>query len=87
MKYKLTVLNLTAFLFLLGIVIHTLINYATLSKGEGWGIVYMAGLFIFGATALIVDLTIQRLIKPKKTQFILSIAAVLIYLALFFSGC
>ena len=87
MRYKLTVLNIATFVFLLGSIVYTVANYSTLSDGEGWGVVYMIGLFIFGATALIIDLIIQRLVKSKKTQFILSIAAMLIYVALFFSGC
>ncbi len=59
MKYKATILNVTAGLFLLGCIINTLVNYKTLSAGEGWGVVYMFGIGSFGVAALVVDLVIQ----------------------------
>jgi hypothetical protein len=86
MKYKLTILNASAFLFLIGCAIYTAINYSVLSGGEGWGIVYMIGLAGFGITAIIVDLVIQSLIKDKKKRLLVSLIVVAIYLLLFFIG-
>ena len=83
MKYKLTLLNVAAFLFLIGCCIYTLLNYSTLSNAEGWGIVYMIGLSVFGLTALVVDLIIQWAVRSKETKIILNIVVLLIYLALF----
>jgi len=59
MKYRRTILNLTAGFYLLGCVFYTLLNYKTLSAGEGWGVVYMFGLGSIGAIALLIDLVIQ----------------------------
>jgi hypothetical protein len=61
MRYKRTILNVTAGLFLLICVISTIINYDTLAAGEGWGVVGMFGLASIGVIALVIDLVIQIL--------------------------
>jgi uncharacterized PurR-regulated membrane protein YhhQ (DUF165 family) len=86
MKPNMTILNISAGLFLLGCIIYTVINYSVLSETEGWGVVYMVGLFIFGSTAIIIDLLIQRFIKIKNHQTIVSFAVLAIYIVLFFVG-
>lgn len=65
MKYRITLLNILAFLFLLGCLLYTLVNYSILSAGEGWGVVYMIGLGSIGLLALIVDLIIQIFFRSK----------------------
>jgi uncharacterized PurR-regulated membrane protein YhhQ (DUF165 family) len=86
MKYKWTLLNIPTFLFLLGCVIYTISKYSILSSGEGWGVAYMIGIFIFGSTALIVDLIIQRAVGSKDKQVIINLIALLGYVVLFFLG-
>ena len=86
MKPNLTILNISAGIFLLGCIIYTVVNYSVLSDAEGWGVVYMVGLFIFGLTAIIFDLLIQRFIEIKNYQIIVSLAVLAIYIVLFFLG-
>lgn len=59
MRYKPTILGIAAWLFLGGCIIYTIINYPTLSAGEGWGILYMIGLAGIGVVALVIDFIIQ----------------------------
>lgn len=82
MKYKLTPLNVPAFLFIIGCLIFTGINYSTLSNGEGWGVVNMVALLVIGVIALLVDLLIQRFITSRDIRLFLCIVAVLIGLAI-----
>jgi hypothetical protein len=62
------------------------VNYSTLSQAEGWGIVYMVGLFLFGATAFVVNAIIQWLFNKKDHQHIAGVVALGIYIVLFFWG-
>jgi hypothetical protein len=86
MKFRLTILSSVAYVFLIGCMIYTLVQYPVLSEGEGWGVVYMIGLFLFGASALLVDMVIQKLFKNKSHQVIARIVTVIIYILLFFLG-
>lgn len=86
MKFRLTILSGVAYVFLTGCIIYTLLRYPILSEGEGWGIVYMIGLFFFGATALLVDMFIQKLFKSKSHQVIARIITAIIYISLFYFG-
>jgi peptidoglycan/LPS O-acetylase OafA/YrhL len=86
MKRGFTVLNIPVFLFLAGCIIYTIVNYSTLAREEGWGIVYMVGLFVFGSTALIADFLIKRFFKNKNTRLIASLVVLLIYVVFFFVG-
>jgi uncharacterized PurR-regulated membrane protein YhhQ (DUF165 family) len=85
-KPNLTILNISAGIYLLGCIIYTIINYSVLSDAEGWGVVYMVGLFIFGTTAIIVDLLIQRFIVIKSYQLVVSLVVLAIYIVLFCLG-
>ena len=78
MKFKPSILNIAAVLFLTGIIINTIFNYGQLSEGEGWGIVAMVGLFGLGIFLLIIDFIIQRFITNKKTTNIIGAFVVLI---------
>jgi hypothetical protein len=71
MKYKLTLLNIAAFLFLIGCGLYTFINYSVLSGGEGWGMLMIIVFGAFGVGALIIDLLIQIFVKSKDHQTIL----------------
>ncbi len=84
MKYKFTILNSVANIFLVGCLIYTLCNYSILSKGEGWGIVSFAVLLFIGFTALIADLIIKFLFENKKHQTIASTIILILYVAILF---
>lgn len=86
MKYKLTVLNIPAFLFLLGCVIYTILRYPILSANEGWGVIGMIGLFIFGLVALVIDFIIQRLVKAKDNKIIINLIVLAGLVIAFFMG-
>jgi hypothetical protein len=78
MKFKYSILNVPATLFIVGCLIYTAINYKTLSYEEGWGVVYMIGLCGLGLLLLIVDLIIQNVFTKNWTVVIIIEAIVLI---------
>ena len=86
LKYRLDILNAAAFLYIAGCLIYSTINYTSLSAGEGWGIVYMAGITALGLTALIIDLVLQKIFKRKSYLNMAGSIALLIYVILFFLG-
>jgi ABC-type transport system involved in cytochrome c biogenesis permease subunit len=86
MKYRFTILNIAALVFLIACIIYTLIYYKQLSSGEGWGIVYMVGISVFGIIAFLIDFIIQFLLKQKKQQNIASIIALVILVSIFLIG-
>ncbi len=86
MKYRLSILNCAVLIFLAGCITFTLINYGAVSEGEGWGVVFMTGLFVLGLSGLLVDWIIQLLIKNRKQQNITGMIVLLIYLVLFYLG-
>lgn len=86
MKYRLTILNTVTILFLLCCIYYTILNYAVLSNGEGWGVVFMIGIFLFASTALIVDLLIQKFIKNRTAKNILSSIFVIVYAYFLYIG-
>lgn len=67
MKFKLSILNVAAGLFLIGIIAYTIFNYGQLSEGEGWGVVGMVGLFGFGIVLLTLDFIIQKVFNRRST--------------------
>ena len=67
MTFKPSILNVAAGVFLTGIIIDTIFNYGQLSKGEGWGIVAMVGLFGVGLVLLILDFVLQKIFKNRTT--------------------
>jgi xanthine/uracil/vitamin C permease (AzgA family) len=86
MKFRFTILNVATFLFLISCIVYTIVNYSTLSYEEGWGVVYMVGIFLFGLTALIADFIIRRVIKNKTHQNITSAITLGVYVVIFFIG-
>ena len=86
MTFKPSILNVAAGLFLTGIIIYTIFNYGQLSKGEGWGIVAMAGLLGVGLVLLILDFVLQKIFKNRTTINIIgasvtAVAALLLLLS------
>ena len=86
MKFRLTILNVSAMLFIAGCIIYTIVNYATLSHAEGWGIVLMVGLTAFGLSALLVDLVVRNLFRNSKYQHLISGIITIIYIVVLFAG-
>lgn len=86
MKFKPTILNVPAGIFLIACLVYTVINYSTLSYAEGWGVVFMVGVIAFGITAFIVDLIIQNVIKSSGMRLLFRIAALIAYFIFFFLG-
>ncbi|MBS1778747.1 MAG: hypothetical protein JST70_05445 [Bacteroidetes bacterium] len=70
MKFKYSILNVPATLFIIGCLIYTAINYKKLSYEEGWGVVNMIGLCGLGLLLLIVDLIIQNVFKKNRAVLI-----------------
>lgn len=67
MTYRPTVLNVSMGLSLLMLFINTIQDYKALAAEEGWGILATIGLSGICLVALIVDLTLQKLIKNRIT--------------------
>jgi len=86
MKFKLTILNVAAMLFVAGCIIYTIVNYATLSYAEGWGVVLMVGLIGYGLSALLADLIIRIVFKKYKYQYWISAAVTAIYFVVLLAG-
>jgi uncharacterized PurR-regulated membrane protein YhhQ (DUF165 family) len=86
MKFKFTVLNIFTIAFLLGCIIYTVVNYPELSEAEGWGVVFMIGIFCIGTTAFIPDLLIRRFIKNQPAQTIAGIIVIVIYAIVLYFG-
>jgi len=59
MRYKRTILNVLAGIYIGGCFLYSIFNYSELAKGEGWGIVYMVGLAGIGVGVIVLDLVIQ----------------------------
>jgi hypothetical protein len=65
LTYKPTVLNVSAGLSLVSILVYTFMNYNRLALGEGWGIVAMFGISFVVLGTLLVDLILQQFIQNK----------------------
>jgi hypothetical protein len=78
MKYKLTILNLATGIYLTGILIFSIVNYKTLSREEGWGIVAMFGLAFIAVLTGLIDLILQRYIRNVKAHRIIDSIIVLL---------
>ena len=86
MKLKPTILTIYSLLFLAGCIGFTLFNYNELSKGEGWGVVGMIGLFGFGVLLFVIDIVIRNLFKNKTTANIIGLVVAIIATVLVFKG-
>lgn len=86
MRFKPSILNVYALLFLTGCIGFTIYNYGQLSEGEGWGVVGMVGLFVFGIVLLIVDIIIRNLFKNKPATNIIGLVVSIIATLMLLSG-
>ncbi len=73
MNYRPTILNISTTLFLCGILIYTILNYETLSKDEGWGIIAMLALTGIALIAGLIDLILQKFIKNRSNLNIIGL--------------
>lgn len=55
-------------------------DYQVLSKGEGWGVVYVFGALIWLVVILFIGIVIRKNIKSKKTKLALDITLFLLLL-------
>jgi hypothetical protein len=86
-KYKLSLLNIPAFSFLLWCVLFTISRYAKLSAEEGWGVVAMVGLTAVGLSAVVVDFLLQWFISSRKVLFTIELIILATYaIALILGG-
>ena len=85
-KFKPSVLNIYALLYMIGCIGFTIYNYAELSEGEGWGLVGMIGLFGFGIFLFVADIIIHNLFKDKLTSNIIGLAVAIIATAMLIFG-
>ena len=87
MKFKPSILKIYAIVFLIGCISYTIYNYGQLSEGEGWGVVGMVGLFVFGIFLFVGDIVIHNLFKNLTTANIIGLAiAVIVTLLVFYEG-
>lgn len=63
--YKLSVLNVLSYMYILACLNYLIINWEILSTGEGWGAVGILSLIFIGFVMAFVDLVLQLLIKNK----------------------
>ena len=73
MKSKLSILTIYAIIFLLACIGYTFLNYKQFSEGEGWGVIFMADLFVCGLVLLILGIILQNLVENKKLENIISL--------------
>jgi hypothetical protein len=60
-------------------VTYTLVKWSILSAGEGWGVVLMYGLGLFGLVILAVDLILTLLIRNKWMLNIIEIIIAILF--------
>lgn len=81
MNYKRTILNVSATLLLVILIIYTIADYSALSAGEGWGLLIT---FVFSAISvflLLLDFLLQQIIRNRNTLMITEV--VILSIALF----
>lgn len=80
MKFKsLTILKSFSILFILGCLLYTAMKWKTLAYEEGWGVVFMIPLFLFGFIGLTLDFILTKMIKNKWLINIIGLVIVLIF--------
>ena len=78
MKFRFTILNIYAIIFIAGCLGFTLYNYEQLSEAEGWGLIGMVGLLGFGLLLIIADIVIHNIIKNNTIATITRLVVVFI---------
>ncbi|MFD1161929.1 hypothetical protein [Hwangdonia seohaensis] len=85
-RYTLTILNTSVFIGELIVIVFTIFKWDELSRGEGWGVVYMIGFGVFIAAGLLVDLILQITLKHRPLLNGVGLFVVLVYLYMIFLG-
>lgn len=83
-RYEITVINLSAFIGIIALLLFTFFNWKTLSGNGGWGVVGVFGILLFILTSLVIDLIFQLVFNNKKLMNILGMIVVIIYGFIFF---
>lgn len=86
MRFKWTILNVCAIIYLISCIGFTLQNFSDISSNEGWGMAYMLVLIVLGLSALLADLIIRKFVKPGKAQQIVSAITTILYIIVIYSG-
>lgn len=86
MRYRLSILNIAAVLYIISCIIFIFLNYTVLSENEGWGIIAMLSLFAFGFVFLGIDYLMQRLVKNRKTVNIAGLIIVVLVSILYITA-
>jgi hypothetical protein len=86
MKFKPSILNIYAILFLVGCIVFTIYNYDQLSEGEGWGVVGMVGLLGFGVLLLGGDIVLNNIIKKRIIANVIGLVVAIIATILLIYG-
>ena len=60
MNYQVTILNLIGYIGFSIVLIHSIVNYSNLSRGEGWGMVGMLSLMGLASICIAADYLIQK---------------------------
>jgi uncharacterized PurR-regulated membrane protein YhhQ (DUF165 family) len=68
-----------ATIFLIGCIGFTVFNYRQLSKGEGWGVVLMVGLFGLGLLLLVVDIVLHNIFKNRTAANIIGLIIAIVF--------
>jgi hypothetical protein len=68
-----------ATIFLIGCIGFTAFNYRQLSKGEGWGVVLMVGLFGLGLLLLVVDIVLHNILKNRTAANIIGLIIAIVF--------
>lgn len=79
MNYKSTILNISAGVFLIGVLIFTIFNYEVLSGSGGWGMLYMVGISSAGILALLIDFFLQLFIKNRLVINVIGFIVALVF--------
>ena len=79
-KYTLSILNVSACIGILILIVFSIINWEELSREEGWGLVAVVGLGLVIISGFIIDSILQIIFRNKRVLNIIGAITVLIYL-------
>jgi heme A synthase len=85
-KYRLSFLNVSAFLGAIYLFVFSFLNWSTLEGNGGWGILGVIAIVIITLFALIIDGIIQVKIRDKKKFNFLSGFLAILYLLILLSS-
>lgn len=71
LKKHATPLIITGIILLVWHLVMLLFDYEQLSKGEGWGVVYIFGILFWGGILVAIGLVIKVIVKNKRQALIL----------------